>query len=217
MEEPSLGACPFCDFTDTDTYALLLHVETLHSEDDSPFVVREAPDLSDHPINRQIHPHNPSLEELPSDPFGDDAEYVACPEPDCGEAIFLTELDTHIEMHLAEKTTADDGIVAEDYDPENTRKKRKVRRRHRDASERISGTDLQVAHRHPTIASETSLRHRSKLIADSSDAPARGWRCLFMSSSPAKKTAQGSTSSNPSGPRRLGVSHAQPTPPHRAP
>lgn len=232
-DEPSLGTCPFCAFTDPDTYALLLHVETLHSEGDSPFVVRpdaedpepQPPDPRQHPANRA----NYSIEALPellftgkdadADVFndasyyeqgGEDEEYVACPEPDCGEAILLTELDSHIDMHSAEKTTAD-GNAVEEYGRESPRRRKKrVKRRYREPSELEFKVDDGV--------SKASSRHGARRHDDDDDdyddepprePVARSWRSLFTGYNRTRGQAGTSKSSGPthpgSGPRRLGV------------
>lgn len=57
---------------------LKLHVETYHSDGDSPFIVNDATSAA-------------------SD--DDDAHYAQCPVEGCGEALLLTELDSHIDMH----------------------------------------------------------------------------------------------------------------------
>lgn len=39
--------------------------------------------------------------------FEDEVKYASCPVEGCGEAILLTELDNHIEMHGAEGEDTD--------------------------------------------------------------------------------------------------------------
>ena len=74
----------------TDCHHKLLHIETVHSEgDDSPFVVKEDVD-KDANIAAML-----SMEE-------EDIQYASCPIDGCGEAVLLTELDSHIDMHSAE-------------------------------------------------------------------------------------------------------------------
>lgn len=55
-------------------------METLHSEGDSPFTVKE-----DHASD--------------SAGTGDDPQYVECPIEGCGELLLLQELDYHLELH----------------------------------------------------------------------------------------------------------------------
>ncbi|KAF2086887.1 DUF1671-domain-containing protein [Saccharata proteae CBS 121410] len=99
--------CPFCEYTETDSYVLILHVEQFHTQN-SPFVVRE----TSHGLPESLL--NPQKEEVPSatsaqqDASADDAQWVLCPQPDCGEQIHLAELDEHADFHMAEQLTAGD-------------------------------------------------------------------------------------------------------------
>ncbi len=69
-----------------------LHLETDHPEDgQSPFVVKD----------------DASIAALMSLDDGQDERYANCPVEGCGEAILLTELDSHIEMHEEEQDSAD--------------------------------------------------------------------------------------------------------------
>jgi zinc finger-containing ubiquitin peptidase 1 len=71
-----------------------LHLETFHPENgESPFIVKD----------------DASVAALMA--WGDDdrnEEYVSCPVEGCGEALLLTELESHIEMHEEEQDTGDD-------------------------------------------------------------------------------------------------------------
>ncbi len=141
-----LESCPLCSYRSGDTYSLLLHVETEHSEGDSPFVVREeaqeaSPALVVEPSStasggdggargttttiatRTTHVPYPSHSSpgqtavvthptttrnlINTDDVGDEETYAYCPQPLCGEAILLSELEAHIEMHETEHTTLD--------------------------------------------------------------------------------------------------------------
>ncbi|KAI9887770.1 MAG: hypothetical protein M1823_000411 [Watsoniomyces obsoletus] len=122
---PPLESCPLCTYTSADTYSLLLHVETDHSEGESPFVVqdevgppaREASSIEsgNGPATTTIttkdgsHPSQPpSTHPMTyADDVGDEEAYAYCPQPLCGEAILLSELEAHIEMHESEHTTLD--------------------------------------------------------------------------------------------------------------
>jgi len=69
-----------------------LHLETDHPEDgQSPFVVKD----------------DASIAALMSLNDGQDERYANCPVEGCGEAILLTELDSHIEMHEEEQDSGD--------------------------------------------------------------------------------------------------------------
>ena len=125
-------ACPFCAFCSADAYALLLHVETQHSEGEpSPFEV-----------------HDEGGVDAPAA----DA-YVECPEPDCGESVVLSELELHLDMHLAERLTAGEEAGA-------------GRKRSRAAAP----GQLQL-----TASIPRALRN----LDGPSDDPRAGWRALF--------------------------------------
>ncbi|KAL2128378.1 hypothetical protein VTI74DRAFT_9271 [Chaetomium olivicolor] len=84
MAENKAVACPFCGWVnEAGEYQMLLHIETLHSEGDSPFVVKE-----DNSRN--------SAEAI------EDSQYVECPVESCGELLSLQELDYHLELHAEE-------------------------------------------------------------------------------------------------------------------
>lgn len=62
-----------------------LHMETLHPEgDESPFIARD----------------DASVVALAAD---GNEKYVQCPNEGCGEALLLTELESHVEMHEEER------------------------------------------------------------------------------------------------------------------
>ncbi|KAK8247655.1 peptidase family C78-domain-containing protein, partial [Phyllosticta capitalensis] len=90
--------CPFCPFSDRDSYFLMLHVEELHT-DDSPFVARD-----NNSLPRAPSPTSPGKQarrnSLPKE--AGDTEWVLCPEDNCGEQIPLYELNDHLDLHLAE-------------------------------------------------------------------------------------------------------------------
>ncbi|KAL2259129.1 hypothetical protein VTK26DRAFT_7322 [Humicola hyalothermophila] len=74
-------ACPFCGWDGaTGEYEMLLHIETLHSEGESPFLVKED-NSSD------------------TRPASEDAQYVECPVDACAELLLLQELDYHLQLH----------------------------------------------------------------------------------------------------------------------
>lgn len=100
MEDTTL--CPFCGFKiegDSLEYAIMvatfflslrniftdcftkLHIETHHPDGPSPFIPRD-----------QLRGHSPEK-------MADQMEYVECAVPGCGEAVMLTELDSHIMLH----------------------------------------------------------------------------------------------------------------------
>ena len=67
-------------------------METLHAEGDSPFIVKE----------------DASVAAVLSYDEEDVIQYAHCPVEGCGEALLLTELESHIEMHGAEEQDTED-------------------------------------------------------------------------------------------------------------
>jgi hypothetical protein len=97
--------CPFCDFADSDAYFLTQHVELCHPENgESPFIARESPDPA-RPVSSEDQTHTEHHENAPQDDT--EEEYIDCPH-DCGESLLTTELQSHLDMHVAE------GIALED-------------------------------------------------------------------------------------------------------
>ncbi|KAK4127700.1 DUF1671-domain-containing protein [Parathielavia appendiculata] len=77
--------CPFCGWTsDSGEYGMLLHIETLHSEGESPFTAREDSAVEDSGTTENL-------------------DYVECPVDGCGDLIVLQELDYHLELHSQEE------------------------------------------------------------------------------------------------------------------
>ncbi|PMD43403.1 DUF1671-domain-containing protein [Hyaloscypha variabilis F] len=92
MDQAGLISCPFCGSKADGDYQIMLHLETDHPEDgQSPFVVKD----------------DASIAALLSLNDGQDERYANCPVEGCGEAILLTELDSHIEMHEEEQDSGD--------------------------------------------------------------------------------------------------------------
>lgn len=95
-------SCPFCDFTDKDSYFLLQHVELIHPENgESPFIIQdeEVPSRAyqgeDVESPQQSQPNTPSRSPEQND-------YIKCPY-DCGELVASAELSSHKDFHLAER------------------------------------------------------------------------------------------------------------------
>ena len=100
--------------TRTPTDLSKLHMETYHTEDGpSSFVVKDD-DVSIAAIM--------SLAE-------EDVQYAGCPVEGCGEAILLTELDSHIEMHGAEAQGAQEQVDESEteFEDEHQAKKPKLK------------------------------------------------------------------------------------------
>ncbi|KAK5154649.1 hypothetical protein LTR04_005963 [Oleoguttula sp. CCFEE 6159] len=85
--------CPFCPFSDTDSYFLALHVEELHTKG-SPFAVTDSP---------------PAASASSAAPSQDaDDVYVECPEEECGEQLLIADLNEHLDLHLASQVTIEE-------------------------------------------------------------------------------------------------------------
>lgn len=95
-------SCPFCDFTDDDSYFMIQHVELLHPEGESPFVVRED---NDDGLKEGDENAGSSDPVTPASATGSD--YVDCPHK-CGEVIPAAELPNHIDFHIAEGMALED-------------------------------------------------------------------------------------------------------------
>ncbi|KAJ4353839.1 uncharacterized protein N0V89_005569 [Didymosphaeria variabile] len=100
--------CPLCDFTvlPTDDYIIQLHFEQIHTTD-SPFKIE------DHPEHPPPLPKRPcsalSTADTRLTPSSDeDQNMVECPEPDCGEAVLLSDFNEHFEYHAAESLSFDE-------------------------------------------------------------------------------------------------------------
>ena len=97
--------CPFCDFSDPESYFLLQHVELCHPENgDSPFITRDEqpPTLAQSAKGGNTGCSADSLSVNDTD-----EAYVACPRR-CGESLAITELPSHMELHFAEGLTFDE-------------------------------------------------------------------------------------------------------------
>lgn len=104
QEDQQRLECPFCQFHDKSEYAVLLHIEALHTED-SPFVVRDDPST----INNGPGMFNPlDYEYRPPTRDNEETTYVLCPEPGCEEPVLLMELQTHLDFHDAEQISMED-------------------------------------------------------------------------------------------------------------
>ncbi|KAJ4366936.1 hypothetical protein N0V83_007466 [Neocucurbitaria cava] len=99
--------CPMCDFTVpmTDEYFLQLHFEQAHTTD-SPFVIQDDPESQP-----PLLPQSPSSKRkhVADTPSSDEEENtVACPEPQCGEVVLLSDYNDHLDYHAAESLSFDE-------------------------------------------------------------------------------------------------------------
>lgn len=102
--------CPFCSFSvpsngDEDMYLLMHHLELSHPENGtSPFIAFE--DKAAPSQSQSSKAENVARSRTPSDPSEEEV-YVDCPLQ-CGEAVTLAELSSHMELHGAESAALDD-------------------------------------------------------------------------------------------------------------
>ncbi|KAF2142903.1 uncharacterized protein K452DRAFT_12731 [Aplosporella prunicola CBS 121167] len=145
-------SCPFCDFTSSDSYFLILHVEELHT-DDSPFKVTEP---SEPPTSALSQTKKEQPRNRDDSPFGTD-EWVLCPEKDCDEQVYLSELNEHLDLHLAAGLT----------EPEHSSSTKRDKMFTPIASEHSFHSGLSDRHRHgkmrPRADSQKSTLARSIL------------------------------------------------------
>lgn len=94
--------CPFCPFTEFDSYTVIEHVECCHPETgESPFVVRH-----DEETLRSDAMYNEMLALTFSENPSQDEEYFEC---DCGEVVRLLDINSHMALHEFEEI-----VVSED-------------------------------------------------------------------------------------------------------
>jgi zinc finger-containing ubiquitin peptidase 1 len=105
--------CPFCDFTDKDSYFLMQHVELIHPENgESPFIVRDD-DRQSRAYCSEDEAAAQQDEQRPLSRNSRENEYVKCPY-DCGELVPSAELPSHQDFHLAEgMALAEAGLPSE--------------------------------------------------------------------------------------------------------
>jgi hypothetical protein len=83
--------CPFCEFNDSDSSFLSQHVEVCHAEENiSPSNRRETSERS-----------------ITARTDGDRSPYIDCPHG-CGESVTATELQNHLDLHIAETLALED-------------------------------------------------------------------------------------------------------------
>lgn len=103
MDAATACTCPFCPFSDHDSYFLMQHVELCHPENgESPFIAKHGT-VQPRPFSGGDS-ESASTTDVPSE---DDEEYVKCPHR-CGEAVTITELSNHMELHQDEGMAFDE-------------------------------------------------------------------------------------------------------------
>lgn len=200
-------SCPFCSFSVTsnserDMYALMQHLELSHPENgQSPFIVTDEGGTSSRHTRLDEESATSSLAAA-EDEEEEEEVYIECPAQ-CGEAITLTELSSHMELHSAEGVSSDDP----------------TRPRSRDASPHLHGG--RASSSGPLNYSDVSLFSGSTLLEPSPKKYGghsahrrhkegyglKDWKEFFLGPS-SKKTRSSKPKTRPPAPRRLGVSTA---------
>ncbi|KAI1814812.1 DUF1671-domain-containing protein [Poronia punctata] len=95
-EEDSVITCPLCGFATSREYAILVHMEELHPED-QPLSTTDTGSVR---LTRETQPSRGSDPLTDSD---DEAQFIDCPIEGCLEQITLTEIEDHIDLHAIEE------------------------------------------------------------------------------------------------------------------
>ena len=116
MEQPEDLLCPFCDFSDHDSYFLLQHVELCHPENGvSPFLVKDEgapPPTPIDEVNIGCSTDSLSIDDTNTD--DENEAYMTCPRR-CGETVTMAEMPNHMDMHFAERMACDgNGVTSAD-------------------------------------------------------------------------------------------------------
>jgi hypothetical protein len=104
-----LLACPMCDFTvhPSDDYVLQLHFEQAHTTD-SPFVTYDDAEPQLPPLPPPGPPSSKRRHASETPSSDEEESTVVCPEPECGEAVLLSDFNDHLDYHAAESLSFDE-------------------------------------------------------------------------------------------------------------
>ena len=180
--------CPFCPFTNYDSYSVMEHVECCHPENGiSPFNIQEHEGLSRLAGGRD--------EEAPgsSDAPSQEDDYFRC---ECGEVVILSEINSHMALHESEETTVDEAAPA--AIPSHGRSTL-----NNDNPARASMADIGTYSSKPS-SSKSHVKHRSRASKDNSHHGVKDIVGVLLrsSSSPSRPKA---ARAKYRAPRRLGV------------
>ena len=112
-------SCPFCDFSDQDSYFLLQHVELVHPENgESPFIAterdgdEEGRSSSSNQENNEMQGALQQGQTAPStgSSMNSPATYIECPY-NCGELVASAEITSHTDFHLAENMAFEEEAI----------------------------------------------------------------------------------------------------------
>lgn len=98
--------CPFCPFSDADGQFVAEHIEFCHPENGAPSEYANVL-----PANL-LDGHAQDSPTYPNDADDSAEKYVDCPH-DCGEVVERNELDTHLDLHVAEDIALEDSGAAQ--------------------------------------------------------------------------------------------------------
>lgn len=198
MEQSGDSLCPFCDFSDDDSYFLLQHVELCHPENGvSPFLVT---DEAGPPQAQLDESRRASSADSLSIDDADDA-YMICPRQ-CGETVTIAELSNHMDMHSAEGMAVDGNGVTKPDDDEDDLRLRDDRTLDRRLEARFD-TTLPAPLRNYDVPSDgqTKTHNKGRNRRELPD-----WRKLLLGSS-SSKSKHRSAKGKPAAIRRLGASN----------
>ncbi|KAI9757868.1 MAG: hypothetical protein M4579_003304 [Chaenotheca gracillima] len=209
MDQSSVLDCPFCAFTDHDSYIMMLHVETLHTEGDSPFVAQHS-NSATHMGSSELpacYSGNSNVVDFASDSL----QYVACPEPECGEEIPVGELDSHTELHQVEKDNNEDSELFTDQESSWSSEESTM---HESQVETHFSTYLPEALRNRGMQSESSLTvpaaSGKENARQKSDSGKRKSKALFQQGPSPRRARTEQEFSPKGGIKRLGKSELGP-------
>lgn len=94
-------SCPFCEFEDNDADFLNQHVAFCHPEDPVPQAPHPDWAYEEHLLQEETEESTSDLDNSTS------ALYVTCPHG-CGETVVKTELQLHLDLHVAESVALDE-------------------------------------------------------------------------------------------------------------
>lgn len=180
--------CPFCPFTNYDSYSVMEHVECCHPENGvSPFNVQH-----DERMSRLAGGHDEETTSASDAPSQDD-DYFQC---DCGEVVMLPEINSHMALHESEETTVDEAAPAA------------ILNRGRSALNnenlaRASMADISTCPSKPS-SSKSHVKHRSRVSKENSHHGVKDFVGVLLGSNSSPSRPK-SARAKYRAPRRLGV------------
>jgi hypothetical protein len=203
IDENDKPSCPFCTFkvrsgSEADMYALMHHLELSHPENGkSPFIAfeEEVEPFQTRRPEKERATHSPALPQTPSDEDEEEDVYIECPAQ-CGEAVTLTELSSHMELHSAE------GLVSDESSQLRSREASPHLQSERPTSRGSLGPSSQLSEPKTTHLAPPRPKHRSHSAKRNKDG---FWKELLLFQG-SKRPRSHKSKRHSTGPRRLGVS-----------